>query len=72
MKTENITIMPSQSVREEDFQTLTTYVRYSSTITAPPDANAEDVMNAIESSGTLDFWSEPDEDQYRSDDGDAV
>jgi hypothetical protein len=73
MKTpENITIIPSHSVHEEELQTQTTYVRYSSTITTPSDANTEDLMNAIEASGTLDFWNEAEEDQYRADDGDAA
>jgi hypothetical protein len=73
MKTaENMTILPSHSVREEELQTQTTYVRYSSTITTPSDADADDVMNAIEASGTLDFWNAAEEDQYRADDGDAA
>lgn len=70
--TKNIDFLPSHSVHEEELETQTTYIRYSSTITTPPDVNTEDSMNVIEASGALDFWNDPEEDIYGPDDGDAV
>jgi hypothetical protein len=69
---EHMTILPSHCVHQEELQTQTTYVRVSSTITTPRDADTEDLMAAIEASGTLDFWNEPAEGGYRADDGDAA
>jgi len=36
------------------------------------DITTDEVMRAIEASGTLDFWNDPEEDVYSEEDGDPV
>jgi hypothetical protein len=57
-------------LREEEFTTQTSYIRSSATYWE--DVTTHDVMRAIEASGTLDFWNDPEEDIYSEDDGDSV
>ena len=56
------------TVTEDDFETQTRYVRVCANL--PEDVTTDDVMRAIETSGTLDFWNDPEEDVYTEQDGD--
>ena len=67
-----IRAIPSVSVSDDELQTQTTYHRYYRTIVHPADATTIDQMNAVEISGILEFWGDPEEDQYAETDGDAV
>ena len=51
---------------EEELCTVTTYTSPSTTIQHPhsPDATTLDQMNAVENSGTLGFWDDPEELAY--------
>ena len=60
------------SVGDDELKTETVYNRVSSTILYPADASTEDQMNAMEASGTLDFWNHEEEDVYDENDGDAL
>ncbi len=64
--------IPSVAVTEAELKTQTSYQRFSTTIVHPADATTIDMMNAVEISGTLEFWSDPEEEQYSENDGDAV
>ncbi len=70
--TQQIEPIPAGVVTEADLQTQTVYRRCFRTIVHPADASTVDQMNAIEVSGTLDFWNDPEEDLYTEKDGDAV
>jgi hypothetical protein len=41
-------------------------------IVVPADPTSADRMHLIEASGTLDFWTAPDEDTYDEHDGEPV
>jgi len=60
----------SATLTEEELQTQTMYVRVYANY--PEDVTTDDVMHAIEASGTLDFWNDPAEDVYSEQDGDEV
>ena len=68
--------IPSVAVTEAELKTQTSYQRFSKTIELPgvhpADATIIDLMNAVEVSGTFEFWSDPEEEQYNENDGDAV
>jgi len=42
------------------------------TVVNSPDITTFDCMNAVEVSGVLDFWNDPEEDNYNDQDGDAI
>ena len=52
------------TVAEEDLCSQTIYTSRSTTIEHPPDVSTLDQMNAVECSGTLEFWGDPEEDVY--------
>ena len=58
------------TLTEEELQTQTKYIRVYANY--PEDVTTENVMHAIEASGTLDFWDDPEEDVYTEQDGDDV
>ena len=64
--------IPSVAVTEAELKTQTSYQHCSKTIEHPADATTIDMMNAVEFSGTLEFWGDPAEEQYSENDGDAV
>ena len=68
--TNAVSHIPSVSLTEDELRTQT-YHRYSGTIVHPSDATTIDLMNAVEISGTLEFWGDTEEDQYTETDGDA-
>lgn len=70
--TAEVKYIPAAVLTDDEFQTQTVYIRYARTIVHPEDASTIDQMNAIEVSGTLDFWNDPGEDLYTENDGDAV
>lgn len=55
-----------------ELQTKTSYVRAIAFYSDPPDLTTLEIMQAIEASGALDFWNDPEEDIYNEQDGDAV
>lgn len=57
-------------VMAEEFETHTS--NDALFISHAVDITTEDVMRAIEASGTLDFWNDPAEDTYSEQDGDPV
>jgi len=65
-----INFQGSATLTEEELQTQTQYVRVYANY--PEDVTTDDVMHAIEASGTLDFWNDPEEDIYSERDGDGV
>jgi hypothetical protein len=69
---QDIEILPSRSLTDEDFQTRTTCEIASGMIVVPADPTSADRMHLIEASGTLDFWTAPDEDTYDEHDGEPV
>lgn len=58
------------TLKEEEFQTQTSYDHLSATYSE--DITTDDGMRAMEASGTLDFWNDPEEDLYSEQDGDSV
>ena len=52
------------TVTEEDLRSRTIYQSPYMTIEHPSDARTLDQMNAVECSGTLEFWSDAEEDVY--------
>lgn len=59
-------------LNENELRTKTSYVRASAFYFDPPDLTTFEIMKAIEASGTLDFWNDPEEDIYDEQDGDAI
>jgi hypothetical protein len=66
--TPNFSIEPV-TVIESELRTRTSYVRAVGYYSEPPDLTTIEIMNAIEASGTLDFWNDPEEDIYSEQDG---
>ncbi|MDO8631408.1 MAG: hypothetical protein Q7R41_13045 [Phycisphaerales bacterium] len=60
------------TVTESELRTRTSYVRAISFYSDPPDLTTTEIMQAIEASGTLDFWNDPEEDIYNEQDGNDV
>lgn len=58
-------------VCDEDLNFETFYLSQSKTIVYPTEISTQDQMNAIEASGTLDFWNDPAEDIYSEKPDDA-
>lgn len=69
---ERLKIAGPVSVSDDEFQTQTVYVSFTGIITSPPDATTLDQMNAVQASGAIDFWNDPEEDGYTGNDGDAA
>ena len=65
-----IKIHLTTEVSSDDFRTQTIYSVPRRILTSPPDASTVDQMNAVEASGTLSFWDDPEEDRYSENDGD--
>ena len=61
---EKTTSSIAATVTEKDLRSRTIYQSSYTTIEHPPDASTLDQMNAVECSGTLEFWSDPEEDIY--------
>jgi hypothetical protein len=53
----------------DDEETQTTVMYASICYTVPADPTPEQMMRAVESSGTLEFWDDPAEDIYSPEDG---
>jgi hypothetical protein len=51
---------------------VTMYRTPSTVIVSPPDATTADQMSIVEVSGSLSFWSAPEEDRYSHDDGKPI
>lgn len=60
-------VVPQVMVKTEEYVTQTRFDGVSATY--PLDFSTEDVIRAIDASGTLDFWNDPAEDIYRDGDG---
>jgi len=58
------------TVTEEEYITQTSFDGVSATYSE--DITTDDVMRAVDASGVLDFWNDPEEDVYSHDDGDPV
>jgi hypothetical protein len=63
-------IMPDREIIEDEPQTHGDGAAL--TISYPPDPSPDQFLRLAETSGTLDFWNEPDEDIYGLDDGTRV
>ncbi len=72
MKLEDANYALEPELTEDELLAETTYVRVSETIIHPSDITVNDMMNAIEASGSLDFWADPEEEKYSEQDGDDV
>jgi len=57
---------------EESPPTYTIHSGVTVTVVNPPDITTVDCMNAVEVSGVLAFWNDPEEDNYNDQDGDAI
>lgn len=68
----NITFEKPGTVTESELKTRTSYVRAVAFYSDPPDLTTDEMMQAIEASGTLDFWNDPEEDIYNKQDGNDV
>lgn len=65
MKNEDVaTVMEDDLISQTDFD--------GPSATFSEDITTEDVMRAVEASGVLDFWLDPEEDGYTHDDGDPA
>jgi hypothetical protein len=67
--TERLTL-PDRKIIEDEPQTRGGGAAL--TISYPPDPAPEQFLRLAETSGTLDFWDEPEEDIYGPDDGTPV
>lgn len=67
----NFSITPV-TVTANELETRTSYVRAVGHYSEPPDLTIIEIMNAIEASGALDFWNDPEEDIYSEQDGNDV
>ena len=52
------------TLNEEELRTQTKYVRTFATFSHPAELTTIEMMHAIEVSGALDFWNDPEEDIY--------
>lgn len=68
----DITFTEPATLIENELRTKTSYVRASAFYSDLPDLTTFEIMKAIEASGTLDFWNDPEEDIYDEQDGDAI
>ena len=59
-------------VNAEASPTITIQSGGTLTVVHPAEATTFDLMNAVEVSGVLDFWNDPEEDNYSDQDGDAI
>ena len=53
-----INFTPMPEVDQAELQSQSIYISSATTITSPSEVTSDDVMNVIEASGTLDFWSD--------------
>lgn len=69
---QNSSLSLLEHVTAEEYQTQTTYSRTLTELHVPSDVTTDDAMSAVEASGTLDFWNEPEEDIYDESDGNVI
>jgi len=68
----NALIFSINTVQEADDQVETVYDAVTGRVVYPSDVTIFDQMNLVETSGTLDFWNDPEEDIYDETDGNDV